>query len=72
MQLAEGILIVNIDACGVERADEVGGSGGNFATEGFKLASLLEELDEVCTGAFQGAEMYWEDGVFARSSWWVL
>lgn len=65
MQLTESILIVNIDACGVERADEVGGSGRDFAAEGFKLASLLEVLVKGGFGVFQRADMYWENRLFA-------
>lgn len=40
MQLTKGILIMGIDASGVERTDEVGCSGGDFAAKGFKLAGL--------------------------------
>lgn len=59
MQFPESILIVNINACGVERADEVGGSGRDFAAECFKLAGLLKVLvgeylvyfrERTCTG----------------------
>lgn len=39
----------------------MGGSGGDFAAERFKLAGLLEVLVGGDSGVFHGADMYWED-----------
>jgi hypothetical protein len=41
MQFSKSILIMYIDARGVEGTDEMGGCGGDFAAEGFELARLL-------------------------------